>query len=397
MPRLAPAFARSAALALAALALVLPAPVAGAATQPAPDGLAFYTPPAPLPAGTHGDLIWSRTVKSTLPSAARTSLVLHLSTAVDGTPIAVSGTVAIPRGKAPKGGWPVISWGHGSTGIADACAPSRDSNDNPAHAYIAYVTGELDGWLKRGYAVARTDFEGLGTPGTHPYLIGRSEGRGIIDIVRAARQLDRRIGTRWISAGHSQGGHAALFAGGDARMWAPELKLRGVAAFAPASQLGTQGRLLPRFTGASPISGLVALIVEGTATVSDAVQPDALLSDAALALRPQVETTCLPQLSARGSFGGLSPASMVRTGADLNPVFAVLDAQNPALRIDAPVLLVQGTTDSTVLKFFTDQLKDQLKAKRVRVEYLTLAGVSHAAIVQKSAKQTNRWLRSRLG
>ena len=127
-----------------------------------------------------------------------------------------------------------MSWAHGTTGIADVCAPSR----NPKGPYTFYAAKQFGAWLKAGYAVANTDYEGLGTPGIHPYLVGRSEGRGVVDIVRAARQLDGRLSRRYVIAGHSQGGHAALFAAALAPHWAPDLRLRGVAAFAPASHLG---------------------------------------------------------------------------------------------------------------------------------------------------------------
>ena len=122
-------------LTLVACALVLPtAPALAAKPAKAPAGLKFYTPPKKL-TGKHGDLIWSRTLKGSaaLTGAARNTLVLYRSTSVAGKAIAVSGTVSIPKGKAPKGGWPVISWAHGTTGAADLCAPSRDAASNPAH------------------------------------------------------------------------------------------------------------------------------------------------------------------------------------------------------------------------------------------------------------------------
>jgi hypothetical protein len=34
-----------------------------------------------------------------------------------------------------------------------------------------------------------TDYPGLGTPGVHAYLMGESEGRAVLDSVRAARNL----------------------------------------------------------------------------------------------------------------------------------------------------------------------------------------------------------------
>ena len=78
----------------------------------------------------------------------------------------------------------MISWAHGTSGISDNCTPSR----NPGGAYTAYVAPQENAWLKQGYAIASTDYEGLGTPGVHPYLVGRSEGRGVLDIARASRQ-----------------------------------------------------------------------------------------------------------------------------------------------------------------------------------------------------------------
>ena len=180
------------------LLAALPAAADAAKVRKGPSGTAFYKPPSPLPGKGHGGLIWARKLTGTaaLKGGAGNRLVLYRSTGVDGKAVAVSGTVSIPKGKAPKGGWPVITWGHGTTGIADACAPSRDSASNPAHTLINYAYPLLQRWLKAGYAVVRTDYEGLGTPGEHPYLIGRSEGYSMLDMVRAARKLDKRLGRR---------------------------------------------------------------------------------------------------------------------------------------------------------------------------------------------------------
>jgi pimeloyl-ACP methyl ester carboxylesterase len=92
--------------------------------------------------------------------------------------------------------------------------------------------------LARGYVVVATDYPGLGTPGIHPYLIGKSEGRAVLDSVRAARDLpDAAASNRFAVWGHSQGGHASLYTGELAASYAPDLKLVGVAAAAPATYL----------------------------------------------------------------------------------------------------------------------------------------------------------------
>src|SRR5215218_9150402 len=210
-------------LSLLLLTAALPA-AAEAKVRKGPGGLAFYTPPKPLPAGKHGALIWSRKLSgAALKGGAGNRLLLYRSTSATGKAVAVSGTLTVPKGKAPKGGWPVISWAHGTTGIADQCAPSRQGSE----AIVNYANPLLQRWLKAGYAVVRTDYEGLGAPGAHPYLIGTSEGRSTLDMVRAARKLNPDIGKDLVIAGHSQGGQAALFAGSLAKRWTPELKLKG--------------------------------------------------------------------------------------------------------------------------------------------------------------------------
>src|SRR4051794_35577771 len=112
-------------LAAAAVAATGAAPAAGK-VRTGPAGDAFYTPPGKLPGGTHGTPIWARAVTNAakLASARSNRVVLYKSTGVDGRAVAVSGLVSIPEGKTPKGGWPVVTWAHGTTGIADECAPS---------------------------------------------------------------------------------------------------------------------------------------------------------------------------------------------------------------------------------------------------------------------------------
>src|SRR3954452_17954124 len=184
----------------------------------------------------HGQLLQSRklTGEPALTSAGRNLFVKYRSVAAAGKPITVSGTVSLPKGKAPKSGWPVISYDHGTTGIADQCAPSKDATDNPAHLYNSYVYPLLNRWLKAGFAVVRTDYQGLGTPGIHQYLVGTAEGRSTLDIVRAARKLNRHVSNRFAIAGHSQGGHAALWGAVLASNCTPDLKLPGTFLLSPA-------------------------------------------------------------------------------------------------------------------------------------------------------------------
>ena len=355
-----------------------------------PAGLAFYDPPKNLPRG-HGGLIWSRRITPQTPVAGvrSTRLVLYTSTTPRGKKSAVSGYVSVPRGKAPKGGWPVITWAHGTTGIADTCAPSRGITSGPPESFLRT-------WVAAGYAVAATDYQGLGTPGIHPYLVGTAEGRSVLDIVRAARQLDSSIGRRMIVTGVSQGGQSALFAASLAGRWTPDLKLRGTISYAPGSHLAEQKDLLPALTSPSSLSAVAAMILSGAITTSPDIEPANILTDPALALFPQVNRICLPALSQPDSFGGLAPSTLIRDDADTTELDRALEAMNPAVKIDGPILLAQGSADSTAFPFYTDQLNGELEAKGDKVTYMTYPGVDHGGIVDAAEADAMAFFESRL-
>lgn len=142
----------------------------------------------------------------------------------------VSGTVFTPSGEAPEGGWPVISYAHGTTGIEQACAPSRSASLLGASALV-------QGYTTAGFAVAITDYEGLGHPGNHAYLDNITAGYDVIDAVRALRTVFPDVGTQWAAFGGSQGGGAAWAANELADSYAPELDLVGAVALAPGANM----------------------------------------------------------------------------------------------------------------------------------------------------------------
>jgi pimeloyl-ACP methyl ester carboxylesterase len=381
-------------LPLGILCAALLAAPAHAAVRKAPAGTKFYSAPSKLVKGAHGGLIWARTFSGPerLKGGARDALVLYRSTGVDGKTVAVSGDVAIPRGKAPKAGWPVITWAHGTTGIADSCAPTRLAT--PSQPAV------LAQWLKRGYAVLRTDYQGLGTPGVHPYLNGEAEGRSVLDIVRAARKLNKKIGARVVIAGHSQGGHAALWAADLAPKYTPELKVRGTVAFAPASHLGEQFGLAAGInTPGGGTTGLGSLIIRGADVADPGLGIPDLLSPQATALYGQTLTDCLDKLDAPTSWGGLAPSQVFQPGADLTQLIAFLNTKvDPEdLRIKTPVRVEQGTADTTVLPGFTEQLVQTYTQNKVPVTEKTFAGIDHGHVVTGApAADATKWIRARL-
>ena len=309
----------------------------------APAGLRFYKPPKKMPTG-HGKLIWHRKAGGLVPlrSASRTRLVLYTSKSRTGKTVAVSGSVSFPKGKPPKGGWPLITWGHSTPGIADKCAPSRNVKNGPVVEGVSYIDPVLNRWLRAGYAVARSDFQGLGTPGTHPYIYGKAAGRDMLDIARAARQIGPKVSRRFLIAGHSQGGHAALFAAGMADKWTPELKHQGSAIFAPGSQYTLQAQSLS-IPGLPPVlTALATMLFRGLSSVYPSLDPQELLSDEVLQFYPDTGRECLDRLAQPDNLGGVPPSKLFREGVDKSEIFRVLDEQNPVVKSKRPILLLQG-------------------------------------------------------
>lgn len=166
------------------------------------------------------------------PEGATAWRILFRSRDVHDDPVIVSGVVLTPDGS-PSGGGDraVVSWGHPTTGAAQRCAPSLGVDP------FVLIEGATD-LLADGYTVVASDYPGMGAAGPWAYLIGASEGRSVLDVARAARSLpEAHAGDDVVLWGHSQGGHAALFAAREASAYAPELNVRGVAVAAPAVEL----------------------------------------------------------------------------------------------------------------------------------------------------------------
>ena len=373
---------RTALLALVA-ALLLAASALGA-VRTGPSGDAFYTPPKPIPGKAHGDPIWTRklTNEQTLAQAKVNQLILYRSTSVNGKAIAVSGTIHLPKGKAPKGGWPVVSWAHATSGLGDQCAPSRNPGEGAIHAYHVYIEGLLDRWLAAGFAVVRTDYEGLGTKGVHPYLVGVSEGRGVLDIVRAARKTYGSIGTRLAIGGHSQGGHAAVFAAALAPKYTPELRPRGTAAFAPAAQGDEIFKAISSSGQPSRFTGYAAAFGRGIDAAYPKVGVPSLLSARGKELYPLTLSRCIPEITAADSeFAKTAPRDLFEPGADLGPLTKVMEQNDPTdLRLTTPLLVEQGASDTTVLPPLTKAMVEGLRKRGAKVTYKLHENIDHTTV-----------------
>src|SRR4051794_467096 len=148
-----------------------------------------------------------------IPKSTRRAWKLtYVTTGPHGERARSTGTVFIPHGTAPKGGWPVISWAHGLSGLGDGCAPSK-VGPVEKHRDWSY----LRTWMRQGYAIVASDYVGLGTPGLMPYLDGKATAHSVVDMVKAARaftsskRLAFHLSDKWVTIGQSQGGGASVY------------------------------------------------------------------------------------------------------------------------------------------------------------------------------------------
>jgi acetyl esterase/lipase len=324
------------------------------------------------------------------PEGAKAWRILYASTDPDGRPIAVSGVVIAPDLPAPAAGRYVLAWAHPTTGVADACAPSVSP------AFLETIP-HLEALVALDWAVVATDYPGLGTPGVHPYLVGESEGRAVLDSVRAAARVEKSgAGKRFAAWGHSQGGHAALFAGQLAASYAPELQLAGVAAIAPATELATllQDDLATRGGAILTAYSLWTWSRFYGVSIETAASPPAVRVIDAIA-EDCVETR---DEIYRVGFDSLAiPAPFLVEGAmERDPWRGLLERNQPGgARIPSPVYVAQGTEDEIVRPSVTADFVARLCRQGTTVRFERMEGAGHMRAARISASNAITWMRDR--
>lgn len=306
--------------------------------------------------------------------AAESSILTYKMLGQSGQEVQATSLVFTPITPPPVGGWPIVVWAHGTTGVADACAPSK--------AALADSTKDLiSKLLAAGYVVVAPDYEGLGTPGIHPFLNVKSEAFSITDAVVAARnylsQRNLLTSKKWVTVGHSQGGHAALGAAQYASR--TQLDYKGTVAVAPASNLGSilvdgeaQVANAPidiKIGTYAQLDTYTALVTAGIRNTQPSFDYGQVFTSQISSIAAQAENLCSGPLYGafyegmsnyakdhNGTLDGFTRTQPNFMAVPLVKTFLEKDSQPLQVKVTTPIIIYQGIADPTVPKLATDLL-----------------------------------------
>jgi uncharacterized membrane protein HdeD (DUF308 family)/acetyl esterase/lipase len=352
----------------------------------------FYAAPGSVP-DEPGALLRQESFDRGIPDDAVAWRILYTTTRDEGRPALASAIVVAPH-RDTDGPRPVIAWAHGTTGVAEPCAPSVLEGTFSTGAFFTVEEVVDEGWV-----LVATDYVGLGTEGPHPYLIGQGQGRSVLDAVRAARRMEGLdLDDRTVVWGHSQGGHAALWTGSLGPSYAPDVNLIGVAALAPAADvIGLMGNL-PTVTGGN-IFAAYAISAYSKAyedvRIADYVVPGGQLTVEEIASRclsePAVFTSLLSSLAIR--------FAVFDEDLTDGPLAQRLVANTPPFTVEAPLLLAQGGADSLIEADVQDRYVESMCSAGRQVDYRTYEGMDHVPLVEPDSPlipELFEWTHARL-
>lgn len=308
------------------------------------------------------------------------SAVEYWTTRSNGEQVEASGAMFVPKGPAPAGGWPIMAYDHGTTGLGANCGGQTD----PANAPLRNAqTGDeevMRYFLSKGFAVVAPDYLGLGLfeTGPHPYLETRTEATATIDMVRAARAANPDLSRTWAVTGASQGGHAALGTANLQVTAAPDLDFRGTIAIDPASDvekvLPIAGPWVPELPGGigMGVNSFSVSILAGLRAARPDAQVDSYLTEQGRELLDNAGQQCLPAIAK--SMNGKAFGDLLSRPLSQGPLPAVLSDYMtlPTRGYDQPILLLLNATDTTVPSPLHGALAAQFAANGV--DFSTVVG-----------------------
>jgi fermentation-respiration switch protein FrsA (DUF1100 family) len=315
---------------------------------------------------------------------------MYASTTAAGAPSVVTGLVYVPLTTPPAGGYPVVSWAHGTNGMAPTCAPSLTPQT---------LSSDMDTYrndlLDHGWELVASDYQGEGTAGPLPYLVGSVSAQNTIDIVRAARRLPAaHASVDYAVWGHSEGGQTAVFTNQIGPSYAPELHMVGVVAGAPPSQFG----LIYQFLSGSRYRFYLFMAAVGFHTAyGDRAPLGEVLTPLGLSLVPTVNKGCFDYLQKTLDRYTLP---QLTTGDPFKiPTWQTLLQDNDPGQIakasPVPLLMVQGGSDEQIPVASTALLAQHLCGLGQTVQRWIYPGQNHVGAVRFYVPDMVKWLSAR--
>ncbi|MGN9839693.1 lipase family protein [Nonomuraea sp. H19] len=311
------------------------------------------------------------------------------STSATGALNAVSGTLLVPKSGYPLGTRPIIGYAVGSHGLGDQCAPSVSMSQG-REAELALVSL----FLLKGFAVVMTDYEGLGTPGQHTYMAGISQGHAVLDSIKAAM----RVPGAGLSArapvavmGYSQGGASAGWAAQLHPAYAPELRLKGVAAGGVPADL----RVVANHLDGGENFGLAAAAGVGLDAAYPELDLEADLNDRGRALLGAAADYCVGDLDRLAGlrFSDLSPIDLLN-----QPKWLARLAENRlgAVAPRVPMFLYHGKGDQIIPLAVGSTLRSEYCRAGANVRWTALPAPDHVTGAIEGGPLAIEWLALRV-
>ncbi|WP_199255167.1 lipase family protein [Mycolicibacterium mengxianglii] len=312
-------------------------------------------------------------------SAANTFVYQSIS-GITGASTVVGGALFTPPGAAPAGGWRVVGYAHYTTGATPDCGTLGDPR-------LSGVLPGVAALLEQGYAVAYTDYAGLGPAAAfdgadevHPYLEPKSEAFNLIDAVRAARTLEPRLSNQWVAYGASQGGQAAWAAAEYAPVYAEGTELLGAVALAPAADLSRLGELTDG-TFTTDQEFIYPTLITGLAAVDPGINPDDYFSGELRRGLGAVVACRGPNAEEKDAVLDAVDRSQIKTPtpeATGRLVGRLQSYSLPQRPTPTPLLVTYGSEDALVLPQWTAQAVERACGLGDNIMAIELPGQGHA-------------------
>jgi pimeloyl-ACP methyl ester carboxylesterase len=358
--------------------------------------------------GKLGQVISKESIPTEIPGA-QAWRIAYISSDLNDQKTIATGLLIAPVGEAPAEGRPVISWAHGTTGTAQNCGPSQVDNPVvPLNQYFViggnastdYGVPAVESFIKAGYVVVATDYQGLGGGGKHQYALSKTNARDAINAIRAAGDVkEAGAGKKAIIYGWSQGGGATLAAANSGDYISQQgtafdgIAIEGFVAMAPQDMAAPVLKVTSLGVSNDVMLGLVTDVFSGNVFnfthlaeflwATQAAFPDKLkLTDIFTEKSAQTLDEVMTNKCVHVASDTLNYAYGEQFASLINPrptntkawVDAILAGSVPDTKPVAPVIIYWGTRDTVVPPVMGKLYREQMCKKGGNVTRVQLPG-----------------------